>query len=106
VDELAVFDDVLLALQADMAMLLRRFHRATGNSPREYIQRVRVEAAKRLLEGGNLAIGEIAGRVGYGDVVAFRKVFVRCAGITPGDYRVRYGARTAPSWVAAARSAS
>jgi transcriptional regulator GlxA family with amidase domain len=78
---------------------VRRFHTATGNSPREYIQRVRVEAAKRLLEGGNLSIGEIARRVGYGDVVGFRKIFVRCTGITPADYRARYGARSAPSWV-------
>jgi transcriptional regulator GlxA family with amidase domain len=83
---------------------VRRFHNATGNSPREYIQRVRVEGAKRLLEAGNLPIGEIARRVGYGDVVGFRKVFVRCTGITPGDYRARYGARSAPSWVSPGRS--
>src|SRR5262249_23210570 len=78
---------------------VRRFHRATGNSPREYIQRVRVESAKRLLEAGNLSIAQIARRVGYGDAVGFRKIFVRCTGVTPADYRVRYGARTAPSWV-------
>jgi transcriptional regulator GlxA family with amidase domain len=85
---------------------VRRFHNATGNSPREYIQRVRVEGAKRLLEAGNLSVGEIARRVGYGDVVGFRKVFVRCTGVTPADYRARYGARTAPAWVSSARSTS
>jgi transcriptional regulator GlxA family with amidase domain len=78
---------------------VRRFHGATGNTPREYIQRVRIEAAKRLLEEGQRSVGEIAARVGYGDVVAFRKLFVRNTGLTPADYRARYGPRSAPSWV-------
>jgi transcriptional regulator GlxA family with amidase domain len=79
---------------------VRRFHGATGNTPREYIQRVRIEAAKRLLEDGQQSVGEIARRVGYGDVVAFRKLFVRNTGLGPADYRARYGPRSAPSWVA------
>jgi transcriptional regulator GlxA family with amidase domain len=92
------------ALARRMAMsprnFARRFHGATGNTPREYIQRVRVEAAKRLLEDGRRSVGEIAQRVGYGDAVAFRKLFVRHTGLTPADYRTRYGPRSAPSWVA------
>jgi transcriptional regulator GlxA family with amidase domain len=80
---------------------VRRFHEATGNTPREYIQRVRVEAAKRLLENGRQSVGEIAGRVGYGDVTAFRKLFVRHTGLVPADYRARYGPHAAPSWVGA-----
>jgi transcriptional regulator GlxA family with amidase domain len=75
---------------------VRRFHGATGNTPREYIQRVRIEAAKRLLEGGQHSVGEVARRVGYGDVVGFRKLFVRSTGLTPVDYRARYGSRAAP----------
>jgi transcriptional regulator GlxA family with amidase domain len=79
---------------------VRRFHEATGNTPREYIQRVRIEAAKRLLEGGNEPVGAIARRVGYEDVVGFRKRFLHHTGLTPGDYRSRYGPRVAPAWVA------
>ena len=39
--------------------------------------------------------------VGYGDVVAFRRLFVRVTGLTPAEYRTRYGPRTAPGWLAA-----
>jgi transcriptional regulator GlxA family with amidase domain len=78
---------------------VRRFHEATGNTPREYIQRVRVEAAKRLLENDRRSVGEIAHSVGYGDVVAFRKLFVRYTGLVPADYRARYGPHAAPSWI-------
>jgi transcriptional regulator GlxA family with amidase domain len=90
------------ALARSVAMsprtFVRRFHGATGNTPREYIQRVRIEAAKRLLEGGHHPVGEVARRVGYGDVVAFRKLFIRNTGLTPADYRARYGPRSAPAW--------
>jgi transcriptional regulator GlxA family with amidase domain len=80
---------------------VRRFHGATGNTPREYIQRVRIEAAKRLLEGGARTVAEIGERVGWSDPVAFRKQFVRHTGLTPAEYRARYGPRSAPSFVAA-----
>lgn len=78
----------------------RRFGAATGNTPRVYIQRVRVEAAKRLLENSGDTIVEIARRVGYDDVVALRRLFVLSTGLTPADYRTRYGLRAAPGWVA------
>jgi transcriptional regulator GlxA family with amidase domain len=77
----------------------RRFRRATGNAPREYVQRVRVEAAKRALEGGGESVAEIAARVGYGDPAAFRKLFVAQTGLTPSEYRARYGARATPAWI-------
>jgi transcriptional regulator GlxA family with amidase domain len=77
---------------------VRRFRSATGNTPRDYIQRVRVEAAKRALERGDDTVGRVAASVGYGDVVAFRKVFVRLTGLTPAEYRARYGPKTAPAW--------
>ncbi len=70
---------------------VRRFRRATGNTPRDYIQRVRIEAAKRALEAGEETIAGIARRVGYGDAVAFRKLFGRLTGLTPAAYRARYG---------------
>lgn len=70
---------------------VRRFTRATGSSPREYLQRVRVEAAKRALEGTRRSIVSIAAETGYTDPVAFRRVFARLTGLTPADYRRRYG---------------
>jgi len=90
-----------LARQVAMSSrtFVRRFHAATGNTPRDYIQRVRVEAAKRLLENGPGSVGEVARHVGYGDVVAFRRLFTRTTGLTPADYRARYGPRSAPAWV-------
>jgi transcriptional regulator GlxA family with amidase domain len=81
---------------------VRRFKSATGNVPREYLQRVRIESAKRSLESSGRSIGEISQDVGYGDVVAFRRLFQRWTGLTPSDYRTRYGPRAAPTLVAAA----
>ena len=70
---------------------VRRFTRATGSSPREYLQRARIEAAKRALEGTRRSVVSIAAAIGYTDPVAFRKVFARLTGLTPADYRRRYG---------------
>jgi len=65
----------------------RRFRQATGLSPLRYLQRMRIEEARRLLEGGRAPVEEIAARVGYADVSAFRRVFRREAGLTPAEYR-------------------
>jgi len=80
---------------------VRRFQQATGNSPRDYIQRLRIEAAKRVLEGSPRQLGAVAGAVGYRDLVAFRRLFQRWTGLSPSDYRGRYGPRTAPATVRA-----
>lgn len=69
---------------------LRRFQRATGQSPTEYLQQLRVSRARDLLETTVAGIDEIAGRVGYGDPSAFRKLFHRTVGLTPGEYRRRF----------------
>jgi transcriptional regulator GlxA family with amidase domain len=84
---------------------VRRFKSATGNAPRDYVQRVRVETAKRRLEGTARPVWTVAGEVGYDDVVAFRKLFARWTGLTPSDYRTRYGPRTAPALVLRRRRA-
>ena len=76
----------------------RRFVGATGNTPREYLQRARIEAAKRALESGG-SVAEVAFNVGYTDPVAFRKTFTQRTGLTPADYRSRYGPRTEPAWL-------
>ena len=71
--------------------LIRRFTSATGNTPIEYIQRVRVEAAKRFLEKGKIGVEQICLRSGYEDFNFFRKVFKRYTGLSPQEYRRKYG---------------
>ncbi len=68
----------------------RRFKNATNNTVVQYIQRVRVEAAKRQLEASRKNISEVMYDVGYNDTKAFREVFKRYAGITPIDYKNKY----------------
>ncbi|MGE0400778.1 MAG: GlxA family transcriptional regulator [Kofleriaceae bacterium] len=94
-------DELAHAVALSPRTFSRRFLDATGNTARDYIQRVRVEAAKRALEAGD-AVATVADRVGYGDAAAFRKLFSRVAGLTPAEYRARYGPRAAPAWEPAA----
>jgi len=70
--------------------LARRFRAASGYTPLSYVQRIRVEEAKRRLESGGEAIEEISWKVGYEDPAAFRRLFKRTTGLTPGDYRRRF----------------
>ena len=68
----------------------RRFRKATGYSPLEYIQWLRVEEAKQMLELEDRPIEEIALEVGYSDLTSFRRLFRKLAGLTPGEYRRRF----------------
>lgn len=68
----------------------RRFRKATGYSPLEYIQWLRVEEAKQMLELEDRPVEEIAFEVGYSDLTSFRRLFRRLAGLTPGEYRRRF----------------
>lgn len=68
----------------------RRFIKATGITPLDYLQRVKVEAAKRSLESTRKTVNEVMYDVGYNDTKAFREVFSRVAGMSPVDYRGRY----------------
>lgn len=67
--------------------LNRRFRETLGCSPRQYIQEVRVEGAKRLLETTDLNLDEIVERVGYGDPSSFRRLFERVTRVSPSKYR-------------------
>jgi transcriptional regulator GlxA family with amidase domain len=67
--------------------LARRFKSATGDSPSEYLRRIRVEAAKELLLKPNLTVAEIAVQVGYQDIGAFYDVFIKQTGQRPGAFR-------------------
>jgi transcriptional regulator GlxA family with amidase domain len=68
----------------------RRFIKATGNTPVEYLQRVKVEVAKRTLEKGRRSIFEVMSEVGYSDDKAFREVFKKITGLSPLDYRAKF----------------
>lgn len=67
----------------------RRFRAATGSSASQYLQRVRVEAAKDLLRETDLAIAEVARRVGYQDLSYFSRMFERTSGVLPHTFRDR-----------------
>lgn len=71
---------------------LRRFKAATGVKPTEYAQCVRMEKARELLQFTKRTVDQIAWSVGYEDTTAFRRVFNRLVGLSPGDYRRRFGA--------------
>ena len=68
----------------------RRFKQATGDAPLRYLQRFRIESAKRLLEKSALSVEEISGRAGYRDAAFFRELFKRYTGISPSEYRRRF----------------
>jgi transcriptional regulator GlxA family with amidase domain len=68
----------------------RRFKKCTGNSILEYVQRVKVEYAKKHLEVGRKTVNEIIYETGYNDVDAFRKVFKKFTDLSPVDYRKKY----------------
>ena len=67
--------------------LKRRFKAATGSSLIEYLQNLRIEEAKRLLEYHDLPVDEISASVGYLDASFFRRLFKRLTGMTPSSYR-------------------
>ena len=68
----------------------RRFTEATGFAPIDYVQRLRIEDAKRRLERTDEPADEISWRVGYEDAAFFRRLFKRVTGMTPGAYRRRF----------------
>ncbi|WP_159593598.1 GlxA family transcriptional regulator [Chelativorans xinjiangense] len=68
----------------------RRFTAATGISPIAYVQRLRIEDAKRRLERTEASVDEISWQVGYEEPAFFRRLFKRITGLTPGTYRRRF----------------
>ncbi len=68
----------------------RRFTAATGLSPIAYVQRLRIEDAKRRLERTEASVDEISWKVGYEEPAFFRRLFRRLTGLAPGAYRRRF----------------
>lgn len=71
---------------------LRHFKAATLMKPTEYVQQLRIGKARGLLQFTKRPIDQVAWEVGYGDAAAFRRLFHRVVGLTPGDYRRRFEA--------------
>ncbi|MEM7550316.1 MAG: helix-turn-helix domain-containing protein [Bacteroidota bacterium] len=68
----------------------RRFKGCTSNTVLEYIQRVKIEAAKQELERGKKTVSEVMFEVGYNDTKSFREVFKKVTGMTPNAYKEKY----------------
>jgi transcriptional regulator GlxA family with amidase domain len=75
----------------------RRFKKATHNTPMEYMQRVKIEAAKKQLEISPKNVNEVMYEVGYADSKSFRTVFKKITGLSPVDYRSKYNKEAAVS---------
>jgi len=90
------FEELASKLAVSRRNFDRRFIRATGNTPVEYLQRVKIEVAKKTLEKGRKSIYEVMNEVGYSDDKAFREVFRKITGLSPVDYRSKYNGAGTP----------
>jgi len=90
VSERISFEELAFKLAVSRRNFDRRFVKATGNSPVEYLQRVKVEVAKRTLEEGRKSIAEVMHEVGYADDKAFREVFKKITSLSPLDYKAKF----------------
>jgi transcriptional regulator GlxA family with amidase domain len=70
--------------------MIRRFQASLHQGPLRYLQSLRIEAARGLLEGGDLSVEAIAGKVGYSDPSSFCRLFKEKVGLSPGAYRSRF----------------
>lgn len=90
IDERISVDELAAMVALGRRSFERRFKQATRNSVLEYIQRVKMEAAKRSFEGSRKNINEVMFEVGYTDNKAFRSTFKKITGLTPLEYRNKY----------------
>lgn len=83
-------DELAALAHMSVRTLQRRFLAATGMTPIQYQQAVRIERAQELLQAGELSVSQVAERVGYQDRVAFGRLFKKAAGMTPAAWRQRH----------------
>ena len=83
-------NDLAERIHVSVRTLQRRFLAATGVSPLQYQQALRLARAQALLEGGRLPVADVAEAVGYADRVAFGRIFKRHTGLTPAAWRLRH----------------
>ena len=89
-DDKITVDQLASMLALGRRNMERRFKKATSNTVVEYIQRVKIEAAKKNLETSRKNINEVMYEVGYSDTKAFRTIFKRITGLSPIEYRSKY----------------
>jgi transcriptional regulator GlxA family with amidase domain len=92
-------DELASMLALSRRNLERRFKKATSNTTVEYIQRVKIEAAKMSLESSRENVNEVMYKVGYTDSKAFRTTFKKITGLSPLQYRSKYNREMMPSLV-------
>ncbi len=85
-------EEMIRDVPASRRNIARRFKQVTGITPIEYLQKTRIEAAKRLLEQTNQQMIEVMLNTGYNDPKAFRKIFRKTVGMTPTGYRAKFQA--------------
>jgi transcriptional regulator GlxA family with amidase domain len=90
VDEKISVEDLSSRFAVGRRTFDRRFIKATGNTPVEYTQRVKIESAKKAFESTRKTINEVMYEVGYSDVKAFRELFRKITGMPPLEYRGKY----------------
>lgn len=90
IDEKVAVEKLSAKLNVSTRNFDRRFIKATGNTPIEYTQRVKIEAAKKASETNRKTINEVMYEVGYSDVKAFREVFRKVTGISLLQYKGKY----------------
>ena len=89
-EEKLSIDKIAQMVHLNSRSFLRRFKKATANTPLEYIQRVKIEAAKKKLESTTETILEVMFGIGYNDEKAFRTTFRKYSGLSPKEYRNKY----------------
>lgn len=89
-EEKITVEDLANLLLVGRRTFERRFKEATNNTPLEYMQRVRIEAAKKFFEASRKNVSDVMYDVGYTDTKAFRDIFKKVTGLTPIEYRNRF----------------
>ncbi|GAB5532793.1 MAG: helix-turn-helix domain-containing protein [Roseivirga sp.] len=90
-------DEIAQIVHLNARSFLRRFKKATFNTPLEYIQRVKIEAAKKSLESTAKTVYEVMYDIGYNDEKAFRSTFRKYSGLSPKEYQRKYNREMAYS---------
>jgi transcriptional regulator GlxA family with amidase domain len=85
-----IIEELSTRFSIDRRSFDRRFKKATGNTPAEYLQRLKVEAARKSFETTRKTVNEVMYEVGYLDTKAFREVFKKITGMSPVAYRIKY----------------
>ena len=86
-------EDLALQYNVSQRTLIRRFNNALGMPPNTYLQSVRIERARKMLEESDFNIDTIMNKIGYEDASSFRRLFKKKTGLTPTEYRNRFSRR-------------